>query len=188
MIKDKEYAYGGHNKRGVTGVYWTRPKLEPPGGTFRTEILQGFTFYTDDEISKIISEVSAAFDGSSYNLLTRNCNTFTSALCEKLTSKPSPSWLNRAASIGLALPCVVPREWISPPDHETADGALVENEEEDEHDERASMLHSDRNWHREQPGTPPPRLVNVKDAGGRNLPVSERAPMPRQGTLERAGG
>lgn len=49
--------------------------------------------------------------GTSYNLLTKNCNHFTSYLCEKLTSRSAPSWLNRAASIGVALPCVVPREW-----------------------------------------------------------------------------
>ena len=50
--------------------------------------------------------------GTSYNLLTKNCNHFTSYLCQKLTGRPAPSWLNRAASIGVALPCVVPREWI----------------------------------------------------------------------------
>lgn len=43
--------------------------------------------------------------GTSYNLLTKNCNHFTSYLCEKLTGRSAPSWLNRAASIGVALPC-----------------------------------------------------------------------------------
>lgn len=79
--------------------------------------------------------------GTSYNLLTKNCNHFTSYLCQKLTGRPAPSWLNRAASIGVALPCVVPREWIAPPDHDTADGELLD---EDFEDERSSMLRHDQ--------------------------------------------
>ena len=81
------------------------------------------------------------FMGTSYNLLTKNCNHFTSYLCEKLTSRPAPNWINRAASIGVALPCVVPREWIAPPDYDTADGELLD---EDFEDERSSMLRHDQ--------------------------------------------
>lgn len=150
-----------------------------------------------------MKEVSDQFLGTSYNLLTNNCNHFTSALCEKLTSKPAPAWLNRAASVGLALPCVVPREWVTPPDHETADGELLD--EEDDDDERAAMMGSDRRRrqreaHKRQQvdsddedsgvgnslaggrrimsseGTPPPRLV---DTSGRDMPVAERAPIPK---------
>lgn len=185
--------------------------------------MQGFTFRTEREINEIIKEVrylhghrrdislirrtlqvSDQFLGPSYNLLTHNCNHFTSALCEKLTSKPAPAWLNRAASIGLALPCVVPREWISPPDIDTADGELLEEDEES--DEGAGMLESDRRRRREEDrrrqldnldedeeagnslaggkritstDEPPPRLVSVKDTGGRELPVAERAPIPK---------
>lgn len=210
-IRGREYAYGGHNRRGVTGVYWTRPKFEPPGGTWRCAILQGFTFRTEQEIDAIIKEVSDEFLGSSYNLLTNNCNHFTSALCEKLTSKPAPAWLNRAASVGLALPCMVPREWINPPDHDTAEGELLDEEDENEY---AAMLQSDRRRRERDDrkrqdsdarkrqendeedesagsslaggrritrnGTPPARLVSVKDTSGREMPVAERAPMPRQ--------
>ncbi|KAK8156947.1 PPPDE putative peptidase domain-containing protein [Phyllosticta citribraziliensis] len=137
VIKDKEYAYGGHDRRGMTGVYWTRPRVEPPGGTFRCEVLQGFSFLSEEELTAVIKDASEKFQGTAYNLLTFNCNHFTSYLCEALTAKPAPRWLNRAAAIGVALPCVVPREWIAPPDHDTADGELLD---EDEHDERAAML------------------------------------------------
>lgn len=150
--------------------------------------------------------------GTSYNLLTKNCNHFTSYLCEKLTSRPAPNWINRAASIGVALPCVVPREWIAPPDYDTADGELLDEEFEDE---RASMLRHDQqrrqredtegraDWQdtrhssgssrteqggRGHPGYSSsqnvPRLVNFKDtdSGGRTLPAAERAPMPKNMT------
>ncbi|KAI9780611.1 MAG: hypothetical protein M1816_002807 [Peltula sp. TS41687] len=150
VIKDKEYAYGGHEERGLSGVYWTTPRTEPPGARFRSVILHGLTTQTDDEIEKTIQEVSEEFPGTSYNLLNRNCNHFTNALCRRLTSRSAPRWLNRAASIGVALPCVLPREWVTPPDHETAEGQLVVVLDDDENssnnnDERSMMLlHSKR--------------------------------------------
>lgn len=135
--------------------------------------------------------VSDKFLGDGYNLLTRNCNHFTSALCEELTGRPAPGWLNRAASIGVAVPCVVPREWINPPDHETAEGELLEDEEEGE---SASFLQSDRRRKRleEDRGpiggrrmdfSPPPRLVNIKDTAGRDITVAERVSVPKKKLL-----
>lgn len=209
VIKDREYAYGGHDQHGMTGVYFTKPGLEPPGGTFRTQILHGFSFRPEEELKDVILEASQKFQGTSYNLLTKNCNHFTSYLCEKLTGRPAPSWLNRAASIGVALPCVVPREWIAPPDHDTADGELLD--EEDFEDERSSMLRSEQrlrsrpshdeqeNWDSEMDRisssssggsgqhhrfssarSGAPRLVTIKDSDGRDMPPAERAPLPRR--------
>lgn len=56
-IDDKEYAFGGHDRRGRTGVYWMRPRTEPPGGTFRCEIVHGYTDYDEEEINRIVIEV-----------------------------------------------------------------------------------------------------------------------------------
>ncbi|KAK4192829.1 desi-like protein sdu1 [Podospora australis] len=199
VINGKEYAYGGHDRRGVTGVYWTKPKTEPPGGTFKLDLLHGFTLATQTEIDSIIRTASEEFLGTAYNLLTKNCNHFTSYLCEKLTGRPGPGWLNRAASIGVALPCVVPREWIEPPEFDTADGELL-----DEDDGRDSMSGDERS-RMLRTSDEQPRLVNqegfhfepewdsdqerrrggsgkgkgkapAKDAAGRNLPPAERAP------------
>ena len=201
VINGKEYAYGGHDKRGMTGVYWTKPRTEPPGGTFKCEILHGFTVSPQNEIDAIIKEASEAFQGTSYNLLTKNCNHFTAYLCEKLTGRPGPSWLNRAASIGVALPCVVPKEWIAPPDFDTADGELLD-EDEHEHgrsDETSRMLsdtdtshrrHSvdttlredvtfDDEWDSEEErrhGGSGKGKAPVRDTSGRVVPPSERAP------------
>ncbi|KAI9848902.1 MAG: hypothetical protein M1838_000343 [Thelocarpon superellum] len=192
VINDREYAYGGHDHQGVSGVYWTKPRTEPPGGSFRCEILHGFTMRSDDEIADIIHEVSEEFLGPSYNLLSKNCNHFTHALCQKMTSRPAPGWLNRAAGIGVALPCVVPREWIAPPDHDTADGELLE---EDEYDERSSMLRDVHMTRRSvdepaegvsatsQPSDgssgehgPDKGKGATRDTSGRTMPASERAP------------
>ena len=166
--------------------------MEPPGGTFRCELLQGFTFRPEHEIEAIVREVSQKFLGTSYNLLSNNCNHFTTYLCQRLTGKAAPSWINRAAGIGVALPCVVPREWIAPPDHDTADGELLEGE--DEENERASMLRQghrrsssfhtsfseseESGWihDREQSREGSKGKGPIRDTDGRNLPISERAP------------
>ncbi|KAH8917012.1 DUF862-domain-containing protein [Atractiella rhizophila] len=53
--------------------------------------------------------------GNRYELLTNNCNTFTSELAYKLTGRRAPGWLNRAAWFGKSFPCLVPADWIEPP-------------------------------------------------------------------------
>lgn len=100
---------------------------------------------------------------------------------------------------------MVPREWITPPDHETADGELLEDEYEE--DENAAMLAGEWRRSREEQaqeisvtaakngsahslaggnriistdGSPPPRPVSIKDTSGRELPPAERAPVPRK--------
>jgi hypothetical protein len=57
VIGDKEYAFGGHDRPDVTGVYWTKPKTEPPGGTWKCEILHGFTYAMADEMEEIVRDV-----------------------------------------------------------------------------------------------------------------------------------
>lgn len=204
VINGKEYAYGGHDQRGMTGVYWTRPRTEPPGGTFKAEILHGFTVRPQEEIDAILKEASEAFQGTAYNLLNKNCNHFTQYLCEKLTGRSGPAWLNRAASIGVALPCVVPRDWIAPPDFETADGELVDDDDDDDGhndaDERSGMLTDMDSSHRrhssdrsrrtqlsdvqegeeeEQSGSSGKGKRPARDTSGRIVPPAERAPIQR---------
>ncbi|KAI9750853.1 MAG: hypothetical protein M1815_001551 [Lichina confinis] len=176
VIQDREYAYGGHDYRGVSGVYWTPPRTEPPGATFKTELLHGFTLGTDDEIDSIIQEVSNEFLGPGYSLLQKNCNHFTSALCFRLTAKPAPSWLNRAANIGIALPCVVPREWVAPPDHDTADGQLLEDEDDNEHSVMLRRRDSAQRPHELPEGSR--HSGQTWDTAETTLPDSERAPPP----------
>nr|POE47399.1 desi-like protein sdu1 [Quercus suber] len=217
VLQDREYAYGGHSHRRVTGVYYTAPQHLPPGGTFRCSILQGFTFRSADEVERIVKDVSAEFLGTEYNLLTRNCNHFTSVLCERLTGKPAPTWLNRAASIGLAVPCMVPREWVSPPDVETAEGELVDQEEEEDEDgeddggdervgmldrERRQRLREEESWsqrskrHDGSLGTQSTLLDDLEDhdhdgsslAGGRRSHGGRSTPPPRSVSLKDSDG
>ncbi len=85
---------------------------------------------------------------------------------------------------------MVPREWIAPPDYETAEGELYNDDEEDDSHERSRMLSrtdtsfqrrtsvdiGDDEWdsedeHRQGTGKEP-----VRDTSGRVVPPSERAP------------
>lgn len=170
MINGREYAYGGHDRPHTTGVYWTAPRAAPPGATFRTEMLHGFTFATSVEIDAIVRRTSEDFPGTAYNLLTRNCNHFTQELCARLTGRRGPAWLNRAAHIGVTLPCIVPRDWLEPPDYSTAEGELVS---EDEHggyeDDIEDTAEDTRFLHRENPH---PQPVSPAD---KKVPTRERS-------------
>lgn len=195
VINGREYAYGGHDRRGLTGVYWTKPKTEPQGGTFKCEILHGFTLASQEEIDAALRTASDEFLGTTYNLLTRNCNHFTSYLCQKLTGTPAPGWLNRAASIGVALPCMVPKDWVEPPEYDTADGELLDEDDQDTN-ERSHMLadsqhrlvgeddSDDGGWasdEEERPGADASKAKGKQvahDTDGRKLPAAERAPRP----------
>ncbi|KAF8249466.1 DUF862-domain-containing protein [Wilcoxina mikolae CBS 423.85] len=199
-IGEKEFAFGGHDRHGVTGVYWTKPKTEPPGGTWRCEILHGFTYNTPEEIDAIVREASLEFMGPSYNLLTRNCNHFTSHLCQALTDQPAPAYINRAASIGVALPCVVPAGWVEPPECE------VEEQSEEAHltggngeNDRRHTVNRDEVWDESSEGGYTSESEterrqrerrkadkrkqkgkgreggDVRDEQGRELPAAERA-------------
>ncbi|KAL8950803.1 MAG: hypothetical protein Q9222_003180 [Ikaeria aurantiellina] len=195
---DCEFAFGGHTNPSLSGVFCIHPGSCPPGATYRCSILQGFTLRSTKELKQVIKEASALFPGTAYNLLDNNCNHFSSFLCERLTGKRAPAWINRAARIAAAVPCLVPHDIVHPPDEEMADGDLVEEEEGE--DETTAMLK-----HNQRP-RPPSRHTNsssgigairkmgrrrstgsvsldkkrglMLDSDGRTLPASERAPVP----------
>jgi hypothetical protein len=187
---NKEFAFGGHNTPGVSGVYSTPPRQEPAGAIFRQEVFQGVTFKTDDELFSILDEAKQIFQGTTYDLLKCNCHSFTSFLCFKLTNKPPPAWLNRAASIAFALRPVIPRAWIATPDWASLNGELLHDN--DGTDGRASLPQQS-----DQPFISPEHVegkVNDERQGkhrkktiwsrfkqkskGRTPPASEHAPMP----------
>ena len=140
-FNDREYAYGGHDHPGISGVYWTQPRMEPPGGTFRCELRHGLSTLSASEITSTIQDVAERFQGTSYNLLSNNCNHFTSYFCQRLTGLDVPAWLNRAAGIGLMLPCLVPQEWVVPPGCDVdEDGSATSDLDDELHNDERSMM------------------------------------------------
>ncbi|KAL8807432.1 MAG: hypothetical protein Q9223_002906 [Gallowayella weberi] len=137
---NREYAFGAlflpashsRSKPEATGVYHTPPGLEPEDARFRCSLLQGVSLLSPAELEGVVKQVSNDFKGAEYNLLTNNCNHFSSRLCERLTGQEAPRWMNRAAGIGVALPCLVPREWIGSAEQEfdSEDGEEVHERRE----------------------------------------------------------
>ncbi|KAI8087942.1 PPPDE putative peptidase domain-containing protein [Gilbertella persicaria] len=131
-IGGKEYCFGGHEIPHVTGVFVVEPKIGIPELTLKQTFDMGTTHLTEKEIEELLVKLSNEFVGPSYNLLARNCNHFTEEFVEKLTHKSIPSWINRAAKLGAMFPCMVPWEWIQPPEFEEEAEQEVEEEEEQE--------------------------------------------------------
>ncbi|KAL8799728.1 MAG: hypothetical protein Q9182_005671 [Xanthomendoza sp. 2 TL-2023] len=195
---NREYAFGAlflpashpRSKPNATGVYHTPPGLEPEDARFRCSLLQGVSFLSPAELEGVVKDVSHEFKGAEYNLLTNNCNHFSSKLCARLTGKEAPRWMNRAAGIGVALPCLVPREWIGPTEHE------VDSEDAEEGHERRELMRqkatdgpgnlkgkmgaADGIMRRRSSGAGGEGKVGgVRDEEGRCLPASEVTPLLR---------
>ncbi|KAG2231560.1 PPPDE putative peptidase domain-containing protein [Thamnidium elegans] len=127
-ICGKEYCFGGHEVPNLTGVFVVEPKIGIPELTLKQTIDMGTTDLTEKEIEELLLTLSDEFMGPSYNLLSRNCNHFTEEFVERLNNKTVPFWINRAAKLGNMFPCVVPWEWIQPPE-------LSQDDDDDEEEE-----------------------------------------------------
>lgn len=107
----------------------------------------GYTNLSKKQVDKVLQDISKEYIGTSYNLLTRyaiqkkvlseificvhthsisyrNCNHFSEDLCKRLTGKTAPGWINRAAKLGTMFPCVIPTEWVEPPDAQTGNYSI----------------------------------------------------------------
>lgn len=115
VIRDEEWAFGGHDIEGVSGVYVTAPRAVPDNATFRTTIPIGFTILNDGEIRRQLDRLRAEFTGPSYDLLNKNCNHFVQEACLALCGKTPPAWINRIAGFGAKLPVCVSEAWVNPP-------------------------------------------------------------------------
>lgn len=115
VIKDEEWAFGGHDIEGVSGVYVTAPRAVPENATFRTTIPIGFTLLDDKEIRRELDRLRADFSGPSYDLLHKNCNHFVQEACLALCGTNPPAWINRIAGFGAKLPVCVSEAWVNPP-------------------------------------------------------------------------
>ncbi|XP_071708665.1 deSI-like protein At4g17486 [Rutidosis leptorrhynchoides] len=106
QVHGVEYAFGAH-EHSTTGLFEVDPR-KCPGFTFRKSILIGRTDFGPREVRGFIEKLAAEYSGNSYNLITRNCNHFCNDLCQRLTKKPIPSWVNRLARLGFFCNCVLP--------------------------------------------------------------------------------
>lgn len=94
VVDGLEWSYG-YCESG-SGVYACKPKLNPMY-VFRESVDLGTCLKTKQEVREILKAMKAAWPGTDYEVLTKNCNHFCEAFAAALGSKPTPPWLNRMA-------------------------------------------------------------------------------------------
>mmetsp|Transcript_60890 Transcript_60890/g.145121 ORF Transcript_60890/g.145121 Transcript_60890/m.145121 type:complete len:377 (+) Transcript_60890:104-1234(+) len=102
VFHGSEWAYGGHDEEGLSGVYSCRPE-ENPEFRFYRRIVLGRVRAPREALRGVIGmlENDRHWEGNRYDLVEHNCNHFASALCWKLLRRTPPSWVNKTAE-GLA--------------------------------------------------------------------------------------
>lgn len=101
-----------------SGIYPMRPRVGVPGIklryysffpllTNRESIHIGSTNLPSEEIEILIKELSHKYQGTSYNMIHRNCNHFSNDLSLAITGKSIPGWINRLAKFGSLVPCSI---------------------------------------------------------------------------------
>jgi hypothetical protein len=92
---------------GGTGIYSDSPK-NAAGAKFRESIVMGEYRGTSSDFDRVLDELRPHFRGDSYNILSKNCNSFSEALCSKLLRKSIPGFVNRMANLGSYVECCLP--------------------------------------------------------------------------------
>ncbi|KDO30954.1 hypothetical protein SPRG_04142 [Saprolegnia parasitica CBS 223.65] len=103
-IAGDEYSFAGG-----AGIFTCRPK-QADGAVFRESIPMGYFEGSSNDARQVLDELRSEFQGHQYNLLTKNCNTFSNELCLRLLGVPIPAYVNRMAYLGSFLSCLLPRE------------------------------------------------------------------------------
>jgi hypothetical protein len=98
-VYGREYWFGMSNNKLSTGITWHAPKRNHDH-TFRETLSMGFTKYTPEEVVNIIEEMMPEWMGRSYNVLSKNCHSFSDELCRRLGVARLPQWVNTLANTG----------------------------------------------------------------------------------------
>ncbi|CAI5463899.1 unnamed protein product [Closterium sp. Yama58-4] len=101
-----EYAFGAHDQP-CSGVFELVPRTAP-GFLFRTAIPVGTTTLSPLQVRSIVQQLACSYTGISYQIISRNCNHFTSDLCRLLVDQAPPPWINRLARTALLCNCILP--------------------------------------------------------------------------------
>ncbi|KAI4327160.1 hypothetical protein L6164_019655 [Bauhinia variegata] len=105
-VHDMEYGFGAHEYP-TSGVFEVEPR-SCPGFIFRRSVLLGSTDMSQSEFRSYMERLSSRYHGDTYHLIAKNCNHFTDEVCQELTGKPIPAWVNRLARVGSFCNCLLP--------------------------------------------------------------------------------
>jgi len=98
VVAGQEWAYGGHSKEGLSGVYYSPPERDPNHSFYR-RIIVGELTATKADVEKSIRTLASSpnWRGTEYQILEHNCNHFTSDLMWLLMKRRPPDWINKTA-------------------------------------------------------------------------------------------
>lgn len=82
-----------------SGVF-SCPPCKNPLYTYRESIILGETNCTSAEVNQILRELRREWPGTSYDLLSKNCNHFCNVFCGRIGVSELPAWVNRFAHAG----------------------------------------------------------------------------------------
>ncbi|KAL1371133.1 deSI-like protein At4g17486 isoform X1 [Arachis hypogaea] len=153
-VHGMEYGFGAHDYS-TSGVFEVEPR-SCPGFIFRRSVLLGTTDMSRSEFRTFIEHLSSKYHGDTYHLIAKNCNHFTDEVCQQLTGKPIPAWVNRLARVvsGSFCNCLLPEslqvaavrhlpEHLACSDDERSDsdwlsGSSDDDNDDDDDDERSN--------------------------------------------------
>mmetsp|Transcript_96117 Transcript_96117/g.200786 ORF Transcript_96117/g.200786 Transcript_96117/m.200786 type:complete len:272 (-) Transcript_96117:202-1017(-) len=99
-VYGKEWSYG-YCEQG-TGVFDCPPK----GCTahiYRESVPMGSTSMSQAEVAALVRQMQVEWPGADYDLLRRNCCSFSDAFCRRLGIGPIPKWVTNLAGAGATL-------------------------------------------------------------------------------------
>ncbi|KAJ7952555.1 DeSI-like protein [Quillaja saponaria] len=105
-VHGMEYGFGAH-EYSSSGVFEVEPR-SCPGFIFRRSVFLGSTDMSHSEFRSFMEHLSGKYHGDTYHLIAKNCNHFTDEVCQRLTGKPIPGWVNRLARVGSFCNCLLP--------------------------------------------------------------------------------
>ncbi|CAK0808063.1 unnamed protein product [Prorocentrum cordatum] len=103
VVLGQEFAFGGHDEPGRTGVFRTMPELNPQFSFYQRLIMGHVEVKDPEELKRKVKSLlcSTEWCGPCYDVFEHNCNHFTSDLCWALLGKRPPDWIN-ATAVGLS--------------------------------------------------------------------------------------
>ncbi|CAM9631115.1 unnamed protein product [Ascophyllum nodosum] len=105
-VEGREYTYGGGG-----GIFDHDPR-KAHGAHFREAVSMGSFAGEPGTLARALDALREEFGPDRYNILMRNCNTFSSALCEELLGRPIPGYVNRLAWMGSYFSCLMPKSML----------------------------------------------------------------------------
>lgn len=98
VVAGEEWAFGGHEQEGISGVYTTAPEMNSEY-SFYQRLIMGKVHMSKSDVHSAILDLASSpqWAGPRYDLTQRNCNHFASDACWLLLNKRPPEWINKTA-------------------------------------------------------------------------------------------